>query len=120
VASSSARAPATDPALQEMIRARAEAKAAESHISAAARPLKTDQQPPTAVVEVASSSPASTPPASGAASCRICLDSFKQPFSANCGHVCCYLCWQTWLAEKLECPVCKMRVRAKQLKKIYF
>ena len=112
-----------DPALQEIIRSRAESKAAEAQIIVS-RPKNADfstlsNHPVNNVVEVGSSSPASTPPKS-AATCRICLDSFKQPFSANCGHVCCYMCWQTWLAEKLECPVCKMRVRAKQLKKIYF
>ena len=52
--------------------------------------------------------------------CTICHESFKSPFSSNCGHVCCYACWQQWLTQKLECPICKEKVRMKQLRKIYF
>lgn len=50
--------------------------------------------------------------------CPICLDVFKSPFSAVCGHICCHACWQTWLQQKLECPVCKEKVRFKQLRKV--
>merc|ERR1711991_467706 len=59
-------------------------------------------------------------PSSNAPKCTICQDVFKSPFSSNCGHVCCYSCWQSWLSEKLECPICKEKVRMKQLRKIYF
>jgi hypothetical protein len=52
--------------------------------------------------------------------CPICLDALRQPFSANCGHVCCFLCWQKWLGQKLECPVCKEKVRVKHLRKLYW
>lgn len=50
--------------------------------------------------------------------CPICLEPFKSPFSAVCGHICCHACWQSWLQQKLECPVCKEKVRFKQLRKV--
>ncbi len=50
--------------------------------------------------------------------CPICLEPFKSPFSAVCGHICCHACWQNWLQQKLECPVCKEKVRSKQLRKV--
>jgi len=52
--------------------------------------------------------------------CLICLENFKEPCaSISCGHVCCRNCWVEWLAKKLECPVCKAKVRLPQLTRIY-
>jgi hypothetical protein len=43
--------------------------------------------------------------------CAICYRKFKEPMAANCGHVCCLECWKKILANFLECPMCKARVR---------
>lgn len=51
--------------------------------------------------------------------CPICLDAFTKPYKAKCGHVCCFLCWKSWLETKLECPLCKQRVRFKKLEPIF-
>jgi hypothetical protein len=52
--------------------------------------------------------------------CAICHSKAVSPFSAKCGHICCHACWQQWLYEKLECPVCREKTRVKQLTKLYF
>ena len=39
---------------------------------------------------------------------------------SKCHHVLCNICWSEWLAEKLECPLCKAKTRPKTLKKIVF
>ena len=39
---------------------------------------------------------------------------------SKCHHVLCNICWSGWLAEKLECPLCKAKTRPKTLKKIVF
>jgi len=57
---------------------------------------------------------------SGGTTCQICRNKAKSPFGARCGHICCYACWQQWLNEKLECPVCREKTRMKQLTKLYF
>ncbi len=125
--------------LEEVIRARAAAKMAERAavnerakeepvLVCSASPVKTPSRAEalvgdetaavaTAVAAIATKAVASP---SGKPTCPICLDSFKQPFSAVCGHICCHTCWQSWLQQKLECPVCKDKVRFKQLRKIYW
>ncbi|CAD8121999.1 unnamed protein product [Paramecium sonneborni] len=35
--------------------------------------------------------------------------------SEKCGHVACQDCWKQWLQTKLECPLCRARVREKFL-----
>lgn len=52
--------------------------------------------------------------------CTICQSSAVAPFNARCGHICCKSCWDQWLANQLTCPVCRERVRQKQLTKLYF
>ena len=49
--------------------------------------------------------------------CEICyFKRDKHDFSkSKCGHVVCNPCWAKWLKEKLECPLCKKKVRAKTL-----
>jgi hypothetical protein len=49
--------------------------------------------------------------------CEICyFKRDKHDFSkSKCGHVVCNPCWNNWLKEKLECPLCKKKVRAKTL-----
>ena len=39
---------------------------------------------------------------------------------SKCHHVLCNICWSGWLAEKLECPLCKAKARAKTLKRLIF
>ena len=57
--------------------------------------------------------------------CPICFKtSSKNPdliYSiSKCRHVLCNVCWSGWLAEKLECPLCKGKARAKTLKRLIF
>jgi hypothetical protein len=51
--------------------------------------------------------------------CCICRDKAAKPFVAKCGHICCFDCWSRWLEEKLECPICRERVRLRQLRKMF-
>ena len=39
---------------------------------------------------------------------------------SKCKHVLCNNCWSGWLTEKLECPLCKSKARAKTLKRLIF
>jgi hypothetical protein len=55
----------------------------------------------------------------GALKCLICLEVAVKPHNARCGHVCCFACWDSWLERKLECPLCKSRVRKNQLSPIF-
>src|SRR3990167_2276222 len=52
--------------------------------------------------------------------CSICQESPSAPFSSRCGHICCFTCWTDWLKVQLTCPVCRSRVREKQLTKLFF
>merc|ERR1712137_935269 len=56
----------------------------------------------------------------GGLKCSICREPAQSPFSSRCGHICCKICWDQWLKEQLSCPVCRNRVRQKQLTKLYF
>jgi len=58
------------------------------------------------------------PPSRGSR-CPICMEVAKDPMSGKCGHICCSECWDHWLAEKLECPVCKTRLRRGKLIKVF-
>ena len=51
--------------------------------------------------------------------CVICQDVAKVPFAARCGHIACDECWLHWLQQKLECPVCRIKVRQKLLTKLF-
>ena len=53
--------------------------------------------------------------------CMICYEppkgeNFK---TSKCGHMACETCWGTWLSTKLECPMCKKRVKKNQLIKLH-
>ena len=39
--------------------------------------------------------------------------------TAKCGHILCQKCWDQCLKQKLECPICKKRVRANTLIHLY-
>eukprot|EP00440_Ansanella_granifera_P051923 gb/GFBE01056294.1/.p1 GENE.gb/GFBE01056294.1/~~gb/GFBE01056294.1/.p1 ORF type:complete len:266 (+),score=49.62 gb/GFBE01056294.1/:1-798(+) len=48
--------------------------------------------------------------------CIICHFAVVRPeVAVLCGHVACQGCWKKWLPEKLECPVCRNKVRRKNL-----
>lgn len=51
--------------------------------------------------------------------CFICFEEFKNPHNANCGHVACKECWDEWLKRKIECPICKEKVRVKHLRPVF-
>lgn len=51
--------------------------------------------------------------------CPICKEVYKEPAAGLCGHVACFECWKQWLKIRLECPLCKHRVREKNLRKIF-
>ncbi|MCQ2818602.1 MAG: DEAD/DEAH box helicase family protein [archaeon] len=55
--------------------------------------------------------------------CPICYkkrtEQNKGEFSiAKCEHMLCNNCWNSWLSSKLECPICKKKVRQKTLRKL--
>jgi hypothetical protein len=53
--------------------------------------------------------------------CLICLDSPKNPVATTCGHVFCWKCLKTWLAnlDKHICPLCKNGVDLKKVVRLY-
>jgi len=50
--------------------------------------------------------------------CPICRENATNPCISSCSHIACYTCWQQLLKQKLECPVCRSKVRIKHLKRI--
>ncbi|KAL1925428.1 uncharacterized protein VTP21DRAFT_311 [Calcarisporiella thermophila] len=52
--------------------------------------------------------------------CVICHGSLKTPFISKCNHVCCYECWLRWFEHQETCPICRTKLRMKQLTKLYF
>ncbi|KEP62356.1 UNVERIFIED_CONTAM: helicase, putative [Hammondia hammondi] len=49
------------------------------------------------------------------AMCLICGDDLPLHRSLNCGHEFCLACWTEQLKNRLECPICRARTRAKHL-----
>lgn len=48
--------------------------------------------------------------------CTICHEPASRPeVAVLCGHFACQACWRRWLCEKLECPVCRCKVRRNNL-----
>lgn len=48
--------------------------------------------------------------------CLICYSNPTQPAGAKCGHIACKSCWESQLKiNKLECPLCRKKVRSKNL-----
>ncbi|KAK9762443.1 E3 ubiquitin ligase [Basidiobolus ranarum] len=43
-------------------------------------------------------------------SCAICVDYFKTPCTAECGHTFCYCCLNEWLKVRKECPSCRKKI----------
>ena len=37
---------------------------------------------------------------------------------SKCNHILCNICWSKTLFEKLECPICRKKVRVKTLKRL--
>jgi len=50
--------------------------------------------------------------------CPICRENAANPCISSCNHIACYTCWQRLLKLKLECPICRSKVRVKHLKRI--
>lgn len=42
--------------------------------------------------------------------CLICQEIPTVPCSGKCGHVCCKVCWETWLNNQQNCPVCRISI----------
>lgn len=60
----------------------------------------------------------STGPATAKSGCPVCKDPISNGYVAKCGHACCFVCWNSWLQIKLECPLCGHRTRIPQLKRV--
>jgi len=43
----------------------------------------------------------------------------RKPKNASCGHILCEDCWDKCLKIKLECPICKRKVREKSLTNLF-
>eukprot|EP00056_Hartaetosiga_gracilis_P004223 m.72684 g.72684 ORF g.72684 m.72684 type:complete len:276 (-) comp11751_c0_seq1:113-940(-) len=52
-------------------------------------------------------------------SCRICLDTARDPVVTRCGHLYCWPCLHEWLSQKEECPVCKAGVTKENIIPLY-
>jgi len=73
----------------------------------------------TAAATTSTADAAAADAAAASLRCPICQDTPQDPQVSLCGHVCCSECWKKALGVKLECPVCRQKVREKQLKRIY-
>ena len=52
--------------------------------------------------------------------CPICYTNIRENPNAKfsitkCHHIMCDDCWDNWLKNKLECPICKKKVRKQTL-----
>ena len=51
--------------------------------------------------------------------CPICFKEGNENFSiSKCNHILCNECWAQWIFEKMECPLCKKKVRFQTLFKL--
>lgn len=50
--------------------------------------------------------------------CNVCLGYPKEPFAANCGHICCAACWKKLANTNRVCPVCKENFHVNKLNAI--
>ena len=55
--------------------------------------------------------------------CCVCYEIFSNKPDLNyslskCNHMLCNICWSKTLYEKLECPICRKKVRVKTLKRL--
>eukprot|EP00668_Euglena_longa_P012852 GGOE01015347.1.p1 GENE.GGOE01015347.1~~GGOE01015347.1.p1 ORF type:complete len:1110 (-),score=252.04 GGOE01015347.1:226-3090(-) len=73
----------------------------------------------------ASVTPVQSPAVEGASTvpsgftCQVCQEPCQEPYSSRCGHVCCLTCWERWLEQRLECPICRAKVRLKLLTRLH-
>lgn len=51
--------------------------------------------------------------------CPVCLGPYVEAHAARCGHLACHSCWLACLDRVLECPLCKQRTRAGNLRRVY-
>mmetsp|Transcript_29563 Transcript_29563/g.81257 ORF Transcript_29563/g.81257 Transcript_29563/m.81257 type:complete len:407 (+) Transcript_29563:91-1311(+) len=48
--------------------------------------------------------------------CAVCQEPRMHPAcSVKCGHVLCWKCWQLWVANKAECPICRTPTRPQEI-----
>jgi len=52
-------------------------------------------------------------------SCPICLCPFQEPTTTKCGHVYCHDCIQRQIQVNRQCAVCRRKLTAKQLTRLY-
>ena len=53
--------------------------------------------------------------------CSVCYETENPNLiysQSKCGHTLCNACWAGTLCEKLECPICKKKVREKTLRRL--
>lgn len=50
--------------------------------------------------------------------CTICFSKYKDPAKLKCEHIFCYECINNWIKVKLECPICRQRIRVKHIQRL--
>lgn len=51
--------------------------------------------------------------------CPICLETYNQPTSTNCGHIFCTSCITRCISKTKKCPICKKDQTRENLRRIY-
>ncbi|MES1918183.1 hypothetical protein MHBO_000194 [Bonamia ostreae] len=51
--------------------------------------------------------------------CFICFEEAAEPVTTLCGHLFCWSCIHTWIANKNTCPVCKASVTEENIIPLY-
>jgi peroxin-10 len=51
--------------------------------------------------------------------CTICLEQMKNMTATTCGHVFCHSCIQGWLNRHSVCPICRKKLKKKQIYRLY-
>eukprot|EP00743_Colponemidia_sp_Colp-15_P013990 GILK01016447.1.p1 GENE.GILK01016447.1~~GILK01016447.1.p1 ORF type:complete len:1208 (+),score=231.04 GILK01016447.1:128-3751(+) len=77
----------------------------------------TSLPPPNVYPSVSETKSSSVP--TRACVCAVCQEPADTILAARCGHICCDTCWDQWLSNCLECPVCKQRTRTTHLTKLF-
>ncbi|XP_022935007.1 uncharacterized protein LOC111441975 [Cucurbita moschata] len=75
-----------------------------------------DTDIPSALAQTSSSLP---PAAASGLRCAICIEALVEETTTKCGHVFCKSCIETAIATQHRCPICRRKLRKRDIIRIY-